>query len=327
MVSRWSSEHQRMHLKLLRIPELLPQGEKLLLAVSGGQDSMAMLGLLNDLKKFHEWELQIWHGNHNIRPNATQQSSDISTWAKQQSLAITVENWPMPQANEEAAREWRYQCLKKVANKMAINYVLTAHTANDRAETLLLHAARGCHRNGLGSLKEKRALDKKIKLIRPMLMYKREDTMKICKNLNLPVWEDCSNNSPCFTRNRIRNEVIPILEELHPKSTIRLASLSKSMEDEYEHQEELVKLALSSLTPENWQDQLNLAKLTKLSRVNQKLLVQAWLKINRKATLPRKALEELITRINNGTNNRMIDFKNITIIIKNNWIQLITKKH
>ncbi|WP_283746149.1 ATP-binding protein, partial [Bacillus cereus] len=78
---RWSPHHLRLHRWLLHQPELLPRGAHLMLAVSGGQDSMALLGLLRDLQRLHQWHLLLWHGNHRLRPEADKQAAELAGWA------------------------------------------------------------------------------------------------------------------------------------------------------------------------------------------------------------------------------------------------------
>ena len=75
MAERWSPHHLRLHRHLLRQPALLPQGGVLLVALSGGQDSMALVALLRDLQRLHHWDLQLWHGDHQWRPESGQQAS------------------------------------------------------------------------------------------------------------------------------------------------------------------------------------------------------------------------------------------------------------
>ena len=155
---RWSPDHLRLHRSLLRQPELLPPGASLLLAVSGGQDSMAMTGLLRDLCGLHQWRLHLWHGDHGWREESSRQARELQGWAQGQGLPIRVERQDSLQVSgnrEASARRWRYQCLQREALRLDCQHVLTAHTASDRAETVLLHLARGSHRRGLAALRRR----------------------------------------------------------------------------------------------------------------------------------------------------------------------------
>ena len=79
----WSPWHDRLHRHLLQRPHLLPQGQTLLLAVSGGQDSMALLGLARDLASRYHWSLQLWHGNHGWHPQAQRCCDELESWCQQ----------------------------------------------------------------------------------------------------------------------------------------------------------------------------------------------------------------------------------------------------
>ena len=180
MAERWSPHHLRLHRHLLRKPALLPQGVGVLAALSGGQDSMALVALLRDLKRLHHWNLHLWHGNHQWRPESGRQASELEAWAQNQGLALSIDRWAAPIHREAAARDWRYSCLIERARALKASHVVTAHTASDRAETLLLHLARGSHRRGLASLRGQRELGEGLQLVRPLLIFSRQDTAQIC---------------------------------------------------------------------------------------------------------------------------------------------------
>ncbi|MFM7634442.1 MAG: tRNA lysidine(34) synthetase TilS, partial [Cyanobacteriota bacterium] len=216
MTPRWSRFHLRLHRLLLQRPALLPRGTPLLVALSGGQDSMALTGLLLDLGRRHGWTLHLWHGDHGWRLESARQAQELAAWARGQGLPITVERWQgrparQPESaggggaaaggSEAGARHWRYGCLVREAQRLGAARVLTGHTASDRAETLLLHLARGSHRRGLASLGHSRPLAPGIELVRPLLAFSRTDTARICRELELPLWLDSSNLEPHFSRN------------------------------------------------------------------------------------------------------------------------------
>ena len=307
----WGPIHAALHQRLRRDPDLLPAGAPLLLAVSGGQDSMALTRLLQDLGRLHGWRLHLWHGDHGWRPESARQAEELQAWGAGCGLAITVERACAPPASEAAARSWRYERLEALALERACAHVVTGHTASDRAETLLLHLARGSHRQGLASLRRRRSLspNSPISLVRPLLGLGRADTGQFCADWSLPIWLDPSNASPRFSRNRIRQEVMPVLEELHPGSANRISALAERLEQEQAGLEELLDLALKLLTPHQDGETapgLDRAGLTRLGRANQGRLLHHWLKRQSGPSLEAASLESLLGQLqpNQGPGER-----------------------
>ncbi|MCT0224957.1 tRNA lysidine(34) synthetase TilS [Synechococcus sp. CS-1328] len=302
----WSPDHLRLHQLLRRQPQLLPAGTPLLLAVSGGQDSMAMTGLLEDLSRLHGWSLQLWHGDHGWRPESGQQAAELAQWAQQHELPLQIDRAEALAPKEAAARRWRYERLAHWAERLGCRRVVTAHTASDRAETLLLHLARGSHRRGLASLRRQRPLlepappgsaaEPAIQLVRPLLLFSRSDTARLCRELGLPIWTDPSNADSRFARNRVRQEVLPVLEQLHPGASQRIGAQAERLAEELERDDELVALALAGLQATSTR-QLPRAPLVALSLASQRALLQHWLSQHTQQPLSSRQLETLLARL------------------------------
>lgn len=263
---------------------------------------MALTGLLLDLVRLHGWSLHLWHGDHGWRQESAQQARELAAWAASQGLPITVERWQPASGSEAQAREWRYGCLVREAQRLGVAQVLTGHTASDRAETLLLHLARGSHRRGLASLPSARTLAPGITLVRPLLGFSRDDTAALCSALELPIWEDISNADPRFSRNRVRSAVLPVLEALHPGASRRLAATAERLEAEHHAEAELLALALGGLTAARPAPGAHLQRqpLMALSAANQRRLLQHWLAQTTGRNLAARPLEQLLARLAQG---------------------------
>ena len=302
LAQRWSRHHLRLHRWLLQRPELLPDGASLLVAVSGGQDSMALVGLLQDLQRLHHWRLQLWHGDHQLRVNASEQAGELARWAAQQGLPLQIGIWQEPQPAEAAARTWRYAALAAAADHCGASHVVTGHTASDRAETLLLQLARGSHRRGLASLRPQRPLTAELTLVRPLLLFSRRETGQIHAQLGLPLWPDASNEEPRYSRNRLRQEVLPVLEQLHPGASRRISGVAERLAQEEESQQELMGLALAGLLAETQAPALALRRraLVALAPANQRRLLQHWLGRQGLNNLPAQQIDVLLGRLTSG---------------------------
>ncbi len=279
-------------------PQLLPQGSSLLLAVSGGQDSMALLALLQDLTPLHGWSLSLWHGDHRWHENSSRIATELSNWCQQRQLPLKVDQAAPGQVpSENKARQWRYERLTQRGRQAGAD-VVTGHTASDRAETMLLQLARGSDLAGLAVLPSVRPLSPEGPLLRrPLLHLQRHDTLQICRKLALPIWEDPSNQSPEFARNRIRMEVLPVLEALHPGSTQRMSDLAERVSQVRDSQTELSRMTLKLLETAAGLDRRGLGALSSASR---RLLLAQWLQQQGVPALPASQLGELSRRLKSG---------------------------
>ena len=294
----WSPWHDRLHRRLQQQPQLLPNGQPLLLAVSGGQDSMALLVLLQELQRLHHWPLSIWHGDHGWHPGSAVIAAELQSWCQQRDLPIQVDQAPQGStASEASARHWRYSQLQQRAEQLGAD-VVTGHTASDRAETLLLQLARGTDLAGLGALRPVRPLCNNspdgAQLRRPLLGFSRADTAAMCRDLQVPIWVDPSNESPAFARNRIRAEVLPVLEQLHPGSSQRMAELAERTSHVQDTQQELSQLALEPLRTSTGLDRRRLGALQPSTR---RQLLVIWLAQQGVTALNAALLEQLTDRL------------------------------
>ena len=270
----------------------------MLLAVSGGQDSMALLGLAKDLVRHHHWTLHIWHGNHGWHQDAQRCCDELNVWCQAQGLVFLSDKADPDAVQSEAkARAWRYHCLETTARRLQA-VVSTAHTATDRTETFLLQLARGADLRGLCSLREQRPINEHepggIQLSRPMLTFQRQQTREICRALNLPIWNDPSNASASFARNRIRNEVLPVLEELYPGCDGRISDLSERLTRTQDIQQELVDQCLNANEASN---QLTRQLISNSSLQLRRVLINRWITKQRAPQLNAIELDRLCRRL------------------------------
>ena len=163
---------------------------------------------------------------------------------------------------------------------------------------MLLQLARGSDLAGLAALPSVRPLSPEgPRLRRPLLHLQRRDTLQICRDLALPIWEDPSNQSPEFARNRIRQEVLPVLEELHPGCSQRISDLAERVSQVRDSQTELSQMALELLQTAAGLDRRGLGALGSATR---RLLLAQWLQQKGVPALPASQLDELSRRLDNG---------------------------
>ncbi|MGC1247127.1 MAG: tRNA lysidine(34) synthetase TilS [Spirulinaceae cyanobacterium] len=237
--SYWTSLHAQLH-QTLRQRQLLAKRGRVLIAVSGGQDSLCLSKLLSDLQPKWQWQLGIAHCDHGWASDV-----GIAAWVKQFTqtldLPFYLKTTTGLKETEAAARQWRYGALIEIAREENFQFVVTGHTKTDLGETLLYNLLRGSGTDGLQSLSWQRPLSKDIQLIRPLLNISRPETLQFCQQFQLPIWEDEVNQNLRYARNRIRQELIPYLKtHFNPQVETALAQTAEVLRAEVEYQEQVV---------------------------------------------------------------------------------------
>jgi len=234
----WTPLHAKIH-RTIRSHHLFERNGRLLVAVSGGQDSLSLIKLLLDLQPKWGWHLGIAHCDHRWRTDSQANANHIENLAKSWDISFYLETAIEALNSEAAARNWRYEALKAIALEHNYNYIVTGHTKSDRAETLLYNLMRGTGADGLQALTWQRPLTDNILLVRPLLEITRAETGDFCQDFQLPIWEDSTNEDLKYTRNRIRLELLPYLQEnFNPQVESALAQTAELLQAEVEYLEQ-----------------------------------------------------------------------------------------
>ena len=265
---------------------------------------MVLLQLIFDLERLHNWKLHVWHGDHSWHNESECIAKELKDWCESRNLNFFSDQTTQNKTKSEAAaRDWRYKQLASTAKSLSskcqaypCSHVLTGHTGTDRAETLLLNLARGADLAGITSLRESRKLNERINLVRPLLGFSRDETALICKEMKLPVWVDPSNKNTNLRRNRIRQQIIPVLEELHPGCSMRMASLAERLCHYEQDQKSMANLLIQSLETSEGLRRETLSKIPVTARAT---LLASWLKQKGAPGLSALQLEELSIKIGN----------------------------
>jgi tRNA(Ile)-lysidine synthase len=220
----------------------LERNQRILVAVSGGQDSLCLIKLLLDLQPKWGWQLGIAHCDHRWRSDSQANAEYVEQLARTWEIPFYCQTAEQPLPSEAAARQWRYQALSAIAQTNGYTCIITGHTASDRAETLFYNLIRGSGAEGLQALTWKRSLDSGLVLVRPLLEVTRAETAEFCQHMQLQVWEDVTNQDLSYARNRIRQELIPYLQtHFNPQVESTLAQTAELLQAEVEYLEQAAR--------------------------------------------------------------------------------------
>ncbi len=226
--------------------KLLKPGETVIVAVSGGIDSIALLHILWSLNLRHSynWRLHVIHLNHGFRGEESKQDAEfVGQFC--QSLGVSYELFERDVTGymkehhlgaQEAARIVRYKLLEEAARKNGAAKVAVAHHADDQVETILFRLLRGTGLKGLAGIPPRRWLvPNEIEIVRPLLTVYRQELERYAEEQGLRFREDSSNRSRKYARNRLRLDVMPLLASLNPRFKEHLIQLAESarLDDQY----------------------------------------------------------------------------------------------
>lgn len=219
---------------------LIESGDKIVLGVSGGPDSIAMLNILYNLKKENVFDIDLYvaHINHGIRENAKLDEKFVREYCEERNIPCYVLNVNVvtlaaeeKRGVEETGRKIRYEFFDEVAEKVNANKIAIAHNQNDRVETIIMNVLRGSGLAGLKGIEPKQQ-----NYIRPLIECDRSIIEKYCEDENLNPRLDESNLENDYTRNKIRNIVIPyIKEEFNPNINNTILRLSDIVKEDLEY--------------------------------------------------------------------------------------------
>jgi tRNA(Ile)-lysidine synthase len=236
-------------------------------ALSGGADSTALLLVLADLAQELGIVIHVAHFDHRTRPKQSAEDADfVAKLANRVGAPIRVGRADKPTKSEDAARAARYAFLRRAASEIGASAIATGHTRDDQAETVLLHLTRGSGVAGLAGMRPLRD-----GIARPLLAIGRGDTVAVCRAARIRPRIDPTNRSLKFARNRIRLEVLPELAKINPRVGEAITRLAAAAAEVQSDDERDVTEALAR----SWQnDAIALAELQ--PAVRGRALALAW---------------------------------------------------
>lgn len=250
-------------LKTIKKNNLIENGDKIIVAVSGGPDSICLLDILRKLQKEKtiSFEIIVAHVNHMIREEAKEDEQYVKKYCEKNGIVFfskSIDVEKMAHTNkigtEEAGRLVRYNFFEEILEKTKATKIAIAHNKNDKIETIFLHILRGSGLEGLKGIEPKRG-----NIIRPLIECERAEIEKYCEENQLQPRIDKTNFENIYNRNKIRNIVIPYIQkEFNPNIIKTINRLSSIVTEEEEYLEKQTKKAYQELLLEEQENQITI---------------------------------------------------------------------
>lgn len=313
---------------------LIQDGDKIVLGVSGGPDSMCMLDMMRELKeeKNINFEIYVAHVNHMIREEAIDDEKYVQNYCLKHNIEFFVKRADVQKiandkkiGTEEAGRKVRYDFFEEVLQKTGSNKIAIAHNKNDKIETIIMHLLRGSGLSGLKGIEPIRD----NKYIRPLIECERQEIEQYCEIRKLQPRIDKTNFENEYTRNKIRNIVIPyIKKEFNPNIIQTLSRLSEVATDESNYIDLQTQKIYNKLLIEKSDKQiiLKLKEFNQQENVIQKRLVLKTIKELNGSTdrIEKIHIEDIIKLCTNNIGNKYLTpNKNLKILVKDKKIFFI----
>lgn len=257
-------------LETIKKYQLIEKEDKLVIGVSGGPDSMALLHILLTLQEKEQipsCTLLVAHVNHMLRKEAEEETAYVEEFCRLHEIPCFVKRAKVEElaqkakmGTEEMGRNIRYQFFEEVREKEKAQKIVTAHHANDNAETVLMNILRGSGTAGLKGIEPIRKNEKNVVFVRPLLNCTKEEIYEYCKEKNLQPKIDKSNQENVYNRNKVRNILIPFLEkEWNPNIVATLNRLSELARQENQYLERQTQKAYEDMVLEEGKDSIVLS--------------------------------------------------------------------
>jgi tRNA(Ile)-lysidine synthase len=250
--TRFTSAVDRRSLDYIRKHRIFTPGEHVLVGASGGPDSTALLGILSRLRAKLDINLTVAHFDHMLRTR--EEAEDDARFVTEIAAAVDVRLVTGAadvrasarrhhRSLEDAARRLRYAFLGEKAAATGASCVSIGHTLDDQAETVLLHLLRGSGLGGLAAMRPRAPwpFGAGPDLARPILGLRRADTDQYCRELGIEPRTDPTNDLPIAARNRVRNELVPVLRSFNPRIDEAIARLAEAAASESGYLDELAR--------------------------------------------------------------------------------------
>lgn len=304
---------------------LIKENDSIVIGVSGGPDSICLLHILNEIRNELNFKIYVAHINHMIREEADEETEYVKDFCENLGIECYIKRIDvveiannLKKGTEETGRQIRYEFFSEILEKTNSNKIATAHNNNDKVETILMNILRGSGTSGLKGIEAIRD----DKYIRPLINTSREEIEEYCDINKLNPKIDKSNNENIYTRNKIRNVVIPyIKQEFNPNIIKTINRLSEVANEENEYLNKVTENEFNNLLLEKGNNSyvLNLKKFNSLELVIKRRVILYTVNELLASTIgiEKVNIDDIIKLCNNNIGNKYLKpIKNLKVLVK-----------
>nr|ARW69879.1 tRNA Ile-lysidine synthetase [Polysiphonia teges] len=309
----------------------ISKSSKILIPISGGQDSIFLIKLLSITKRKHllkNIKLSYLYIDHQWKNNSKKQIEHIINYIKSVKEKIIIYQIKNITISESKCRKLRYHIITKHAIKHKYTLIITGHNCTDKIENFIRNIIRGSGIESLNSLNLCSQITKNIFLIRPLINFERTSIYWLCKKYCLPIWSDSTNYVYKIERNRVRQELVPYIQNYLQKNiNHNIIRLSKNYQSENEYiKQNTIKLYLKNRHP--FKMAINYSKLKKQNFILKKKTIELFCFHNFQIHLDKQQLTNFIKAIDKNNNKlcSKLENKYFQVFIYKSWLYVSIKE-
>ena len=282
---------------------LLKENDTIVVATSGGPDSMCLLSILNNLKDKYKLQIICAHVNHGLRQESNDEKKFVENYCVINNLIfeyMKIDSYTKDKFSENEGRSKRYAFFQELMNKYNAKYLFTAHHGDDLIETIMMRIVRGSNLKGYIGIK---LINNNI--VRPLLFVDKKEIINYLNEHNISYVTDKSNDDESYTRNRYRKQLLPFLKNEDPNVHLKFLKFSEELEEYNNYVNKIVKQKIDKIYKKN---RLNIQELLKEDKfIVKKIIEYVIIEIQRENifNINDRQLNEILKLLNNKSNKKI----------------------
>lgn len=292
----------------------LYSNDYVVIGLSGGPDSMALLDILIQYKKIIGFDIICAHVHHNIRKESDYEANFVKDYCEKKNIIFEMTKFNYAEKfTESLGHKMRYEYFKKIIDKYNAKYLFTAHHGDDLVETILMKIVRGASLSGYLGF-ESIIKNENYITLRPLVFVTKDDILDYNKKRNIPYVLDISNNDESYTRNRYRKYLLPRLKEEDKNVHLKFLEFSNTLKEYQDYVSSSCEKIYDSIISNQ---KLNISQLKKNERIIVKAIIYRWLSNIYKDNINlinKKHIDSLIKIIESNKPNMELDLPNLRIV-------------